>query len=652
MFFAIIAEENREQRTPLDRIMYIVRQRRLYSFLFLVLLIQVELFQVHNAVNVRSFLQRGVRVDNHFPSFLEMSEAEKVDLLLEQWRVVKEGFQSLGVAEMIRKNAEEDAVAIGNISLANGEKNDEESDKTTTAVCDCMANELLFKITNGVIPYQPNSCSSWRPGAIILKKHVKRHKKCYKFDAGHDAVTSLTSLHYKRSSGEWFWTPHQPRHHPKYHKRWFKDPKIWMRTNTLSVKPGLLWVLQNLRMKNIDRENKYLIKLLEDFPPKKGFNVVPDGSNQDADAKYNLELCRKRNEVISAEAMCRVKRSGCMRRIISRYFQYADMKTHALAKFKDDHRRLLDYLGFGLDMLGLLEPIGFVFDLLSSGLSFIRRKWIEGVLSLFCAIPGVGLTIFPLKRMEVTVGPLGKALGIILDGSRSFFDEVARMAKRGIQHAKKWFMKTLNSFEIIGKVIKALVKAKSIFIKAINKGVKTFVSKPNRNIISATISSAVKNLKKHTEKLMKLMCSTRSKIFKPYLIIGGFGTLMEFTNIPLVKGSGEWMVAYSPCLAFQCSKELEDFYQCAVQFGFESFKKTLLYVEPKLLDTFGAHTNNLFSTLKHELEREENDGDDTSAVDVSKDDVQLIKSFKDVNKCNADTALHSGQEEAEEGVFK
>ena len=67
--------------------------------------------------------------------------------------------------------------------------------------------------------------------------------------------------------------------------------------------------------------------------------------------------------------------------LVPKYFQYIQLVEQTATKVKNANaikNWALDAVSIGLDLLGLLEPIGIVFDLINVGLAFLRGLWMDG----------------------------------------------------------------------------------------------------------------------------------------------------------------------------------------------------------------------------------------------------------------------------------
>lgn len=67
--------------------------------------------------------------------------------------------------------------------------------------------------------------------------------------------------------------------------------------------------------------------------------------------------------------------------LVPKYFQYIQLVEQTATKVANANaikNWVLDAVSIGLDLLGLLEPIGIVFDLINVGLAFLRGLWMDG----------------------------------------------------------------------------------------------------------------------------------------------------------------------------------------------------------------------------------------------------------------------------------
>ena len=309
------------------------------STVLLLLIVNAEVINVHATISRRRLLgsikgsalkknNRGRR-SKMSTSFVEMSESQQLTSLQREWMIMREGVDHLlGGSEVDIMNSDAEDVGgipppVGANKYGSPRNRAAESKDTYKAkkVCQCMVNELLFGLTKGVLPYRPNACAG---------------RYCYAFDAGE----GVTPLYYKRLNHKWYWRPSKP---PTESHRELDE---WMRTSTTKVGvSGLsslaLRALQTVGLTDVVDENKFLMKILEDYNPYKlKGHGVPAGSRANSmDAKYDLYMCMDRKHVDSPEEGCHVKKSGCMRNLVARYFQYVEVQTRAIQKRKNQQHQ-------------------------------------------------------------------------------------------------------------------------------------------------------------------------------------------------------------------------------------------------------------------------------------------------------------------------
>jgi len=77
-------------------------------------------------------------------------------------------------------------------------------------------------------------------------------------------------------------------------------------------------------------ENKFLIRLLDEFNPDDHQGEVPEGSNPDrADAKEDLRMCSARLKQHPSTA-CECKKSTCLKDLLGKYFKYIQVAENAV----------------------------------------------------------------------------------------------------------------------------------------------------------------------------------------------------------------------------------------------------------------------------------------------------------------------------------
>jgi hypothetical protein len=187
------------------------------------------------------------------------------------------------------------------------------------------------------------------------------------------------------------WTPYKP--NPE------KPPEDeeWSGVHTDQVKSGFYKWVQDFGLVDVAAENKFLIRLLNDFnPPESG--ALPRGSTANeanaklsgGNAKKDLALCFGRNAGKSgtgdARGKCSCQKSACLKNVVCRYFSFVKIRTAAIAKRSADKKtqeNALDFASFGLDIAGMLpEPAGPIFDVVNAAIQFGRGKNIDGAMSV------------------------------------------------------------------------------------------------------------------------------------------------------------------------------------------------------------------------------------------------------------------------------
>ncbi len=565
-----------------------------WGIIFLVLLVQAEAIQLSSVLaqakmGVRREKRKMLieRLENsEATSFAEMSESLQSEVAMHQLQLVREAAYGMANPQTALKEVEE----FGNIPSPVGKSKygtprdyskERFDSKDAKRVCHCMASELLYGMTRGTLPYRKNY-----------------RGKCYEFDVG----AKVTPLWYKKVGKSWYWTPWKPSTKESHH-----DVDEWMRTNTFTVNKGLTWLLQKAGVTDVADENKFLIRLLNDFKPAQR-SSAPSGSKSNAlSAKYDLELCRKRQGVPNGARFCAVKKSGCLKNIVTRYFQFVDVQARAVATRKDRGRWALDAVSFGLDLLGMTEPFGFLFDLFNAGLAFARKHHLEGVLSVLSAIPGLGQHFTVLKWIIKSSKGLARAVKWLFKHAIALFESLGRYAMKGFRASRGWFRKTALSLKYVTKTVRGSMKLRKAMKKLLMDHINMLPKSGTtgfKKVIADYLKKFMALMEKTIAKSFDMMCKTRTvKKLKPHKLLDGTGKVMEYTGVPWIKESGEWLQAVSPCLAFRCSAnvDIEEYYNCGLHVGFETFKKAMAKTNPDLLEAMGEYDPFMFSNVADEL---------------------------------------------------
>merc|ERR1711871_151667 len=377
----------------------------------------------------------------------------------------------------------------------------------------------------------------------------------------------------------WWWTPYKPGS--------MKDHDDWALTTTSEVKSGFAKLLQKAGMTDVAAENKFLAKLLADYNP--GTGGSRRGSNAaKLDAKYDMRLCMKRANLKDGEK-CAVRKSACLKNIVTRYFQFVEVQKKAVEARKARLNWILDAVSFGMDLLGLLpEPVGPIFDLLNAGLCFGRGHYLEGALSVFSALPIAGWLFggmkIAMKTGKLVIGKAAKLLGKAFKAG----GKLAGLGKQMMELAAKG---ARAAWDGLKRVWKLLVDAGGFLVKAFKQ------SKVYGKLAKASSKSSVyKAIKKIGEmgvsagKWALGQCKSKTTDVAVNML-SVLGSFMEYSAIgsPVnIKEAGEWILAVTGCIELACGKpdnKLKAQQDCMVEFGSEVFKKVM----PELATCIGEH---------------------------------------------------------------
>jgi|UPI00048C6726 hypothetical protein len=567
------------------------------AFCLVLLVASSEIVHVAKAVNLREDKSQDVQD----LAFVEMTVEQQLEVAESDWNIVKDAFTFISLQESdpgqsftaekedARKTLKIPPLTGSNKFGSSRNKRIERNDSPLSKkLCHCMVDELLFGMTKGVMPYKPN--------------HGTGRNKCFEFDAGWHA----TPLWYRRTNRKWYWTAHEPDNAPM-------DMEYWSRSSTFEVQSGFWRFLQKIGVSDVAMQNKFMIKLIEDFNPTPKSHPPKGSDYTKMDAKYDQELCLKRGAVKPGSDMCAFHRSGCMKNIVTRYFQYADMQL-VQAKRDNKVRLLLDLTSFALDIAGMVEPFGFVFDLINAGLSWARQHWIEAILSLLSAIPGFGSMFVPIKWNAKVMKQLKFGAKTLIAAIKigPFFARLAKNAKRGYQATKAWFQALFSAIKYVSKFVKKAFVLRKGWFKLIER-TKSIMKTATRAMGSAKLKAkakifavdAVNLIKKHFDnaadgsilngicKAMKILNGATKSFIQPISILEMVGKFLEFTGGPFyIKETGEWIQAFVPCLKLRCGGDITDAYNCGLHMGFETFKKIS---PPEVLDLVGEYDPCMFS---------------------------------------------------------
>jgi hypothetical protein len=194
---------------------------------------------------------------------------------------------------------------------------------------------------------------------------------------------------------------------------------------------------------DVPDENKFMIKLLNDFNPDddgscNGWTVPGDSDTsvpdfKATDFKGDLRVCSARKNKSPSEA-CQCKESTCLKDVVSRYFKFIQISGNAIKDRKENTELILDLVQTGVSLLGMIDPYGllagesatrgifFVFcvdfpmlltfyffhfilsDLLNAGISAARRNFADAIMDVVVAIPAIGTALLPVKWVDKMKG--------------------------------------------------------------------------------------------------------------------------------------------------------------------------------------------------------------------------------------------------------
>lgn len=163
------------------------------------------------------------------------------------------------------------------------------------------------------------------------------------------------------------------------------------------------------------------------------------------------------------------------------------------------------------------------------------------------------------------------------------------------------------SLKYVTKAVRGSMKARKAMKTLVSKHIDMLPKVGTRglkNVIGKYLKGFMALLEKYIAKSFDMLCKTRTvKELKPHKLLEGTGKVMEYTGVPWVKESGEWLQAVSPCLAFRCSGnvDMEEYYHCGLHVGFESFKKAMAKTNPDLLEAMGEYDPYMFSNVPDKL---------------------------------------------------
>lgn len=281
-------------------------------------------------------------------------------------------------------------------------------------LCKCLASELLFGITKGVLPYTTNH------KAEKDKDDPSAPEDVFEFRCAPD-TTPLWYRKYKKQDGEagqsrWSWTPSDPE---EGHGMFASE---WQTCGSDDVEGGVWGAVQAVGLTDVAVENKFMLQLLHDFDPGDNDGKgAPEGSNPKRyDAKEDLRVCSARLKQAPSR-QCRCKKSQCVKNMVRRYFQYIQIAENAVGDRAKQYKEfVLDSISVGLDILGMIDPFGIIADLMNAGLAAAREEWIDAVLGVVAAIPVLGTVFAPLKWIEkgviVAKGKFAKWGRAMIDG--------------------------------------------------------------------------------------------------------------------------------------------------------------------------------------------------------------------------------------------
>ena len=349
--------------------------------------------------------------------------------------------EDVDVNPQVARNLAKDTFGIDeDYTLPEGEKPIAADKDDCKKLCKCMAGELLFGITKSV-PYIPTFCLTNLElkiptnlpingvlldvdpnnlvSSIISDEHAasihmdslrsmlrytkelrewkKLRKDCH--DDGNlvfEAKLAPDSepIWYKRNivKGEWEWNGLDP-----------KDSSNDKWQSVTEVESGY-WRHNDWIGSKIPDENKFLIKLLDDFNPDDDGSsngwTVPEGSDASVrDPKEDLRACAARKGKSPSEA-CKCKESTCLRDVVTRYFKFVQVSEKAVKDRKKQKEFILDMVQMGVGLLGMIDPFGLLADLLNAGISAARGAILDAIMDVVVALPAIGTALLPVRWVD------------------------------------------------------------------------------------------------------------------------------------------------------------------------------------------------------------------------------------------------------------
>eukprot|EP00947_MAST-08B_sp_MAST-8B-sp1_P001944 g1944.t1 len=435
-------------------------------------------------------------------------------------------------------------------------------------LCKCLASEFLFGASNGTLPYHRN------------------------YDAGSNgkffqyaSVKGTTPLWYRRDQGHWKWTPSDP------------APSMtdfiesgWTQCSAqepADVNGGVWGLMQSGGLAEVAKPNKMLIRVLGSVNPDAAGSPPPGSDSTKHDARYDLSLCAARNSLDDLKK-CECRSDACVKALVPKYFQYIQVVEETAVKVANFHaikNWVLDALSIGLDLLGLLEPVGIVFDLINVGLAFLRGLWVDGVIGVVCAIPAIGSPFLAAKwaskgvlkgssKFMARMVDLLKYLEETFTAGhivfKQFADELATAASKAGSH--------LDTLKNIGKSFKRMgssfwflmTEGRKVADEVSEIAVDVAKNPSKLKQLTARVAGFVKDV------LMRVGCGSSKAHKWMFVVFGKLGLAFEYFDA--MKVVGEWMQAIAPCLE-ACSSGaspaeiIQGIETCALEVGGEVAKK-------------------------------------------------------------------------------
>ena len=167
------------------------------------------------------------------------------------------------------------------------------------------------------------------------------------------------------------------------------------------VESGYFW---HKIFDTIPAENKFLIKLLDDFNPNDDGSsngwTVPEGSDASVrDPKEDLRACAARNGKRPSEA-CKCKESTCLKDVVTRYFKFVQVSEKAVKEREKEKKFILDMVQMGVGLLGMIDPFGLLADLLNAGISAARGAILDAIMDVVVALPAIGTALLPVRWVD------------------------------------------------------------------------------------------------------------------------------------------------------------------------------------------------------------------------------------------------------------